>query len=325
MTLKNKILPLLAACGLLFASVVAVRSHAPPVPAQPLALPAQAPYARYIGASGIVEASTDNISLGTSLPGIVKTVEVKVGDKVRKGQPLFEIDDREYRAALELRSAKLLEAKAAVQQARITLEDYRTQYALVKDGNPRAVSVDEVQKRRHAELLASAKLDSAKAAEAVAAAELRNTQTDLDRLVVRAPIDAEILQVNVRAGEYAATGALSTPLLRLGNLDSPHIRADIDENDAWRFRNGARATAFLRGNRDLKTELGFVRVEPYVTPKTSLTGASDERVDTRVLQVIYRFERGSLPVYVGQQVDVFIEIPEGKAATKVDQPGGPHS
>jgi len=250
---------------------------------------------------------------------------VKVGDKVRKGQSLFEIDDREYRASLELRSAKLVEAKAAVQQARIALEDYRTQYALVKDGNPRAVSVDEVQKRRHAELLADAKLDSAKAAEAVAAAESRNTQNDLERLVVRSPIDGEILQVNVRMGEYAATGTLSTPLLRLGKLDSPHIRADIDENDAWRFRVGARATAFLRGNRDIKTQLGFVRVEPYVTPKKSLTGASDERVDTRVLQVIYRFERDTLPVYVGQQVDVFIEIPEGKAATKTDQPVRPQS
>jgi len=226
---------------------------------------------------------------------------------------------------LELRSAKFLEAKAAVQQARIALEDYRTQYALVKDGNPRAVSVDEVQKRRHAELLASAKLDSAKAAEAVRSAELHNTQTDLERLVVRAPIDAEILQVNVRVGEYAATGTPSTPLLRLGKLDSPHIRADIDESDAWRFRAGARATAFLRGNRELKTGLDFVRMEPYVTPKTSLTGASDERVDTRVLQVIYRFERGSLPVYVGQQVDVFIEIPEGNTATSTGQPGRPQS
>jgi HlyD family secretion protein len=68
--------------------------------------------------------------------------------------------------------------------------------------------------------------------------------------------------------------------------------------------------AFLCGNRDLKTALTFVRVEPYVTPKTSLTGSSTERVDTRVLQSIYSFDRRALPAYVGQQVDVFIETPE---------------
>jgi len=85
MRLKNKILPLLAASGLLLASIVAVRLRMPAVALpNPLALPAQAPYAKYIGASGIVEASTDNISLGTSLPGIVKSVQVKVGDKVKE-------------------------------------------------------------------------------------------------------------------------------------------------------------------------------------------------------------------------------------------------
>src|SRR5262249_39172606 len=44
-------------------------------------------------------------------------------------------------------------------------------------------------------------------------------------------------------------------------------------------------------------------------PKRSLTGASTERVDTRVLQILYSFEREALPVFVGQQVDVFIEAP----------------
>lgn len=309
MKLKYKILPLLAATGLGYAILVASRTQTPHVPAPPVALPAQAPYVNYIGASGIVEASTNNISLGTSLPGIVKAVHVRVGDRVKTGAPLLEIDDREYRSALELKKARLWEAKAAVGEARIVLDDYRTQYALVKDGNPRAISLDEVQRRRHAELLATAKLDSAQAALAAATAELHQAETNLDRLVVRAPIDGEILQVNVRAGEFAATGMLSTPLLRIGNLDSLHIRADIDENDAWRFQPGAKAIAFLRGNREIKAELGFVRVEPYVTPKVSLTGSSNERVDTRVLQVIYQFEREQLPAYVGQQTDVFIEIP----------------
>jgi len=67
--------------------------------------------------------------------------------------------------------------------------------------------------------------------------------------------------------------------------------------------------AFVRGNRDLATELKFERVEPYVIPKRSLTGESTERVDTRVLQALYSFPAGKLPVYVGQQMDVFIEAP----------------
>jgi HlyD family secretion protein len=113
---------------------------------------------------------------------------------------------------------------------------------------------------------------------------------------------------------------LDTPLIRLGDLDRLHIRVDIDENDAWRFKPETRAVASLRGNRDLKTDLTFVRVEPYVTPKTSLTGSSTERVDTRVLQVIYSFDRTALPAYVGQQMDVFIETPEVPVAVAAEAP-----
>jgi hypothetical protein len=52
-----------------------------------------------------------------------------------------------------------------------------------------------------------------------------------------------------------------------------------------------------------------VRVEPFVVPKKSLTGDTTERVDTRVLQVIYQFDpAGKPPLFVGQQVEVFIDV-----------------
>jgi hypothetical protein len=69
----------------------------------------------------------------------------------------------------------------------------------------------------------------------------------------------------------------------------------------------AGGTASIKSLADRKIPLTFVRIEPYVIPKKSLTGENTERVDTRVLQVIYRFERPPFPVYAGQQVDVFIE------------------
>ena len=55
-----------------------------------------------------------------------------------------------------------------------------------------------------------------------------------------------------------------------------------------------------------------------VIPKVSLAGQSTERVDTRVLQGVYSFDRGSLPIFVGQQMDVFIEA--NAAATAAGLP-----
>jgi len=83
-----------------------------------------------------------------------------------------------------------------------------------------------------------------------------------------------------------------------------NIRADVDEADAWRVRPNTTAAAYVRGDTREKLRLQFVRFEPYVLPKKSLTGDATERVDTRVLHAIYRIVEEKAPVYVGQQVDV---------------------
>jgi len=319
MNFKNKILPAIAVLGLSVAIIVAVLGERKAPPAQPVAQPAQAPFKSYIGGAGLVEASSNNINIGTGLAGIVKTLFVKVGQTVTAGTPLFDIDDRELKAELQLKEANLAKSRTAVEEAKATLEDASSQYALVRDvvGIERAVSLDDVQKRRNAELLAKAKLESARAAVTASHADIRATQSNLDRLIVRAPIDGQIMQVNIRPGEFAQAGVLTTPLIMMGNLDLLYVRVNIDENDAWRFTPQTDAVASMRGNRDMKTALSFVRVEPYVTPKQSLTGASTERVDTRVLQVLYSFRQSALPAYVGQQMDVFIETPEIPASVQV--------
>ena len=130
--------------------------------------------------------------------------------------------------------------------------------------------------------------------------------------------DGEVLQVKVRAGEYAPAAAMQNPLMLIGSVETLQLRVDIDENDAWRVRPGAAAKASLRGNSSISTGLTFLRFEPYIVPKRSLTGESTERVDTRVLQILFSFPRGTIPVYVGQLMDVFIEAPEGVSTKGIE-------
>ncbi|HWC89944.1 MAG TPA: hypothetical protein VG433_09820, partial [Pirellulales bacterium] len=85
-----------------------------------------------------------------------------------------------------------------------------------------------------------------------------------------------------------------------------------DEHDIPRFQPGLAAKAALRGSPQEVYPLKFVRVEPYVVPKKSLTGDNTERVDTRVLQVIYSVDTRGKRLYVGQQLDVFISTSEAK-------------
>jgi hypothetical protein len=123
---------------------------------------------------------------------------------------------------------------------------------------------------------------------------------------VRAPVDGEVLQVNVRVGEHVSARGAGA-LVVLGDIARLHIRAEIDENDIPRFRADAPAVAYMRGDAERGIPLRFQRAEPLVVAKKALSGDNTERIDTRVLQAIYAVEEIDAPLYVGQQLDVFIE------------------
>ena len=314
--LPKATLPILAAAGFLL-GIWSVINGNKPVPVAPAVVePAQAPFRTFIAGSGIIEAKTRNIAIGSALPGLLKTLNVKVGDRVKAGDVLFTVDDREAQANLQMRLADLARAKATVEEATAGLADVMVLQRLAESvTDRRAISREELERRRNAVLIAKARLESARAQVQQMESQVTAARITLDRLIVKAPMDGEILQVNIRPGEYAMAGPMSTPLLIMGNLDQLRVRVDIDENDAWRFRHDGQAVAYLRGNREFSTPLTLAYVEPYVVPKRSLTGDSTERVDMRVLQALYEFDRIHLPAFVGQQVDVFIEAPGYDALT----------
>lgn len=344
--IRTYLVPILALAGLLFAVVKVVQSGKPSIPAAPVVEPAHAPYDAFVAGSGLIEPSTRNISLSTPVGGVVTSVPVNPGQDVHQGDVLFTIDTRELDAELALKQAALVvtqrqlaalqaqpraeevpPAEARLAAAEALLADQSAQLSMWENvQDKRAVSNDELSRKRFA-------VDSAKARVAEARSELEllksgawsvevavldgqvrsaqaaldSVKVEIDRRTVRAPIDCQVLQVNTRVGEYAQPGPLATPLMILGSVHPLHVRVDIDEYDAWRLEPGSPAIAFLRGNNSIKADLKFVRFEPYVIPKRSLTGESTERVDTRVLQALYSFEKGNLPVYVGQQMDVYIK------------------
>ena len=292
--MRKSIVLYLSILGVIAAILLAIEMHEKIPTPPPLVQPASNPYHSSVAASGIVEAMSENISMGVPSAGLVMEIKVQVWDRVQKDQELFRLDDRDLRAQLEVQRSKIRVAEASL----LKLQDQFSRLQSVKD--PRAVSIEEVRTRENDVAVAEAQLKFAEA-------EVRETEAMIERLTIRAPKDGTILQNNIRPGEYVALTP-KEPAMILGDLENLQVRADVDEQDASRVQSGRPATAYLKGMARIAIPLKFVRIEPFVIPKQSLTGASSERVDTRVLQIIYAFEQpGKEKVYVGQQVDVFIE------------------
>jgi multidrug resistance efflux pump len=269
----------------------------------------------------------------------------RVGAQVKAGDPLFRVDDRHLLAQHKLATARASSARAQLEKleemprpedvppseakvraAKANADHTRDEYQRTKALWFRRVASDEETvgkrliheeaaqqwqkaQREHELLLAGTwkpDLEIARAAVIQADAEVAEISTEIDRAVVRAPIDGQVLQVNVRAGERVGDQSQAA-LVVLGRTSPLHVRADIDEHDIALFRRDASAVLQLRGKNDRHYPLRFVRVEPYVVGKRWLTGDNTERVDTRVLQVIYALDEINVAVYDGEQVDVFID------------------
>ncbi|HZV00574.1 MAG TPA: efflux RND transporter periplasmic adaptor subunit [Planctomycetota bacterium] len=349
------VLPTISLLGILFALSYVAEAQKVDPPAKPLVPPPRNPYGNTISGNGIIEPAAERtVSIGPTIPGVVLEVRVAVGDVVSAGAPLFRLDDRalvaerDVRAAsLELAKAKLARlkalprpeevppAQARVDQAEAALGDLKAQLARLEKAQASGrgvVALDELDQRRFRTIVAEkalaqarSELDllragawqpdllQAKAEVLQAEAMLKQTEVDIDRSTVKAPTDATVLQVSVREGMYAQP---QNDLVLLGNTQRLNVRVDVDEESAPLVRAGCKATALIKNFPDAPVPLEFVRIEPWVQPKKSLTGDNSERVDTRVLQVIFRLGAAPVPVYVGQQVDVFMEGAPRGAVTR---------
>jgi HlyD family secretion protein len=247
--------------------------------AAPTFPPPSAPATGAIGGLGIVEPKSEVVALSAFLPGVVAAVHVSAGQVVSAGTALFTQDTRATNATLD--------------SARVDLADARTQLGFYESvASLKAVSKEELSRRRFAVERAQARV-----------AEL---VTELDRLTVRAPFDGTVLRLNVRLGEFAPAGLLAQPLVVMGDVSTLHVRVEVDEENTPRLKDGAAAYGTFRGQGDTRVPLAFVRAEPQIKAKRTLSGDGNERVDTRVLEVIYALPPGAAG-RVGQQMDVYVE------------------
>src|SRR5215469_5786214 len=126
--IRRYTLPVLALMGVGIAVAMVIRGNQSQPAAQPVVGAANVPFKSYIFGPGIVEASTENIAIGTPVSGIVTAVYAKWGDRVKVGDRLFKIDTRDLEAQLIPANAKvkgvgaqLLPATAKVNEAEATL------------------------------------------------------------------------------------------------------------------------------------------------------------------------------------------------------------
>lgn len=202
--------------------------------------------------NGRIEA-VESVQLRPRVSGYIDKVNYTDGQEVKKGQVLFTIDDRTYRAALEQAQAALARAKT---QASLAQSEANRTDKLV---HTNLVSREEWEQRRSAAVQAQADIRAAQAA--VDAAQL-----NLDFTKVTAPIDGRASRALITSGNLVTAGDTASVLTTLVSQKTVYVYFDVDESTYLHYQNLARrGQGASSDNQALPVEIGLVGEEGYPT------------------------------------------------------------
>ena len=277
-----------------------------------------------------------HVTAGTPLLGIDDAVQKATAEQLRLQAEaalalLTELKAQPRKEILAIAKSQVDQAQANLQAARDQYDKRRATY----DIDPKSISKDALDTAQNALRQADAGLDVARKQYELTRAgawsyDIANQEKQyqalqqasragaalLAKYTVKAQADGVVLSVNTAVGSYVSSqgayDAYTQGFLPLVVMSAPQttlaVRCYVDEILVSRLPDAQhiQAQMSIRGT-DVKVPLEFVRVQPYVSPKIELSNQRQEKVDLRVLPVIFRFSMKNVTaLYPGQLVDVFI-------------------
>ena len=192
-------------------------------------------------------APTNQVIIGSELSGTAQEVYVDTNDMVKKGQPLAKLDTSKLNQQTERSRAALLSAKARVNQAEATLSESKAALArqeeLLELSGGKTPSRATMETSRATVARADADLGAAQAAVAGAEAEVKSFERDLEKAIVRSPVDGVVLARSIEVGQTVAASFTAPTLFTIAeDLKKMELLVSVSEADIGRVEAGQTAT-----------------------------------------------------------------------------------
>lgn len=292
-------------------------------------------------APAVTEPASRTIQVFSEIPGTIGRIFVEAGDRIEKGQILFELvndtqmaEVRQCEAAVTKGRADLAKleswerqedrdiAKAQWDEAQVMLEraEYEQKRIETLRGNS-AASDREIHDTKNDLAVARARATVAKvrydrtqagptvedvqvarAALAQAEAQLEVVRTQLDKTRIRSMIDGVVIYRFREPGESVFPN-VPAPVLSTGNRDVLHLRADVDETDLSRVKIGQKIFAMCDAFGSRRFPGKVVQIAQTLGRKNFRTDRPTEKADTKILEVVIALDDGrDLPVELQMSV-----------------------
>jgi len=226
-------------------------------------------------ATGILKAFK-TVAVGAQVNGQLKTLHVALGDKVKKGELLAEIDPvlplntlRDAEAQVENLRAQKRSKQSLLKQYELAYQRQSQMYA--KDAGSRAdleIAQAQLESTRYDIGALEAQIKKAIIAVDTAKANLGYTR-------IHAPIDGTVISIDTEEGQTVVSNQTATTILTLATLDTMTVKAKISEADVTRVKPGLPTYFTLLGDSDTRYYGKLRAIEPGpVSNNTSTTGTT---------------------------------------------------
>lgn len=221
-----------------------------------------------ISATGTLSAIS-TVTVGSQISGQVTDVLVDYNSEVKKGEVLARIDPSTYEAQIEQGNAQIANAQASLKQAQATLANAELDYTRKADlGTQKLVAQSDVDLARAARDQARAQVNAAQASIRQQTASTQTTRVNLDRTVIRSPVDGVVLTRSIEPGQTVAASLQAPELFTIAeDLSKMKIELAVDEADIGQVKVGQSVsfTVDAFADRQFRGEVQQVRLSATTT------------------------------------------------------------
>ena len=221
-----------------------------------------------ISATGTLSAIS-TVTVGSQISGQVTDVLVDYNSEVKKGEVLARIDPSTYEAQIEQGNAQIANAQASLKQAQATLANAELDYMRKADlGRQKLVAQSDVDLARAARDQARAQVNAAQASIRQQTASTQTTRVNLDRTVIRSPVDGVVLTRTIEPGQTVAASLQAPELFTIAeDLSKMKIELAVDEADIGQVKVGQAVsfTVDAFADRQFRGQVQQVRLSATTT------------------------------------------------------------
>jgi HlyD family secretion protein len=236
-----------------------------------VAKPQRGEIVRLVQAPGDVEAVLE-VEVSSEIVSKIEEMPVEEGDLVKKNDLLCRLDDRFLKAEVESAQARIAQLEAAIVQAETDVDkaerDLERQVRLSENS---ATSDLELRDYKTTRDRSKAVLLQRTHELAQAQAGLKRIKEDLEKTIIRSPIDGIISKLSAKQGEVVVTGTMNNPgtvIMTISDLSKMQVRARVDEIDVPLVKPDQPARIYLQADQDKPVAAKVIRVASKGTKPT---------------------------------------------------------